>query len=278
MTPTLKLKQGAPFGKTILKGNNMSSTGRNDRERNKDDHYITPRWAIREFMLAWDADTGIPSMLANNPAVRVLDPCAGGSPQDETIAWFEEEDRRRIEVKRENDLAARKTKKEDLPYTIGQWNAIRQRDWTLMPYEDVLRQRWDIRAVTMDIREEAPLVDIHGDYLNHKFLPSQKFDLITSNPPFSLIHPFIERSLDLLPDHGHLAFLLRLNYFGTQERSEWLKSLMPEYTYVHARRASFDPVTNRTDSIEYMHAVWRKGHYPKHTMLRIIPYGDDREF
>lgn len=258
----------------------MSSTGRNDKERNKDDHYITPRWAIREFLKAWNDDSGgVLKLMSRLSSLRVLDPCAGGSGQHETIQWFEEDDQRRIELKRENDRAGRTTKAADFPYTIGQWKTIRNRDWTMMPYEDVLRREWEMSPTTMDLREDAPLVDIHGDYLNYKFRPPMtQWDMIISNPPFSLIYPFIKRSLDLLRPDGKLVFLLRLNYFGTQERSTWFKDLMPEYTYVHARRCSFDPVTRRTDSIEYMHCVWRKGYHPQHTALRIIPYGEDTEF
>lgn len=236
----------------------MSATGRsNNREKHNDDHYITPRWAIREFLREWDSDTGIPSMLAKNPEARVLDPCAGGLPQTAMMheLW-----------------GAHVPEKEWDKVVVG-------RDWTLMPYEDVLHKAWGIKALTMDIRADAPLVDIHADYLTYPFSQAGRpFDLIISNPPFSLIREFIERSLHLLPVNGYLAFLLRLNYFGSQKRAQWFQTMMPEYAYVHSRRLSFDPISRRTDSIEYVHAVWRKGYCPDFTKLRVILPGKDREF
>ena len=255
----------------------MSSTGRSDyreQERHQDDFYITPRWAIREFLREWDIDTGVPSMLARNPAAMVLDPCVGGSTNEHMIQLLMDEDDQRIK----NEALGIKDRK---PFTQKHWDRIHTHDWTLMPYEDVLLRECNIRPTTMDIREEAPLVDIHGDFLTSSILTNDGYDLIISNPPFNLIHPFILRALQLLRPNGYLVFLLRLNYFGTQKRSEWFKDLMPESTYVHARRMSFDPVTRGTDSVEYAHAIWRKpinGLYPKFTSMRIIPYGKDTEF
>ncbi len=235
----------------------MSSTGRSkNREEHKDDFYITPRWAIREFLREWDNDTGVPSLLAKNPAVQVLDPCAGGQPTSEVEADL---------CKVSGDPQAKWARKVLDSYPFG-----------IMPYEAVLRE-WGIRPFTLDIRDNS-MADFKGDFLTYRFLQSQKFDLIISNPPFSLIPEFVNRALNLLPENGYLVYLLRLNYFGGQKRSEWLRTMMPERCYVHARRISFDPIHRRTDSIEYMHAVWRKGHYPTATQLRVIPPGDDKEF
>ena len=272
MIPTRTIPAGNQSGKTTLKGNSMSSTGRAE-ERNDDDHYITPRWAIREFLRAWEEDAGLMSLYSRLSSVRVLDPCAGGCNHDVMVQRLTE-----IDARRTANKAAKV--KDKPPFTTKQWDIINNKvDWTMMPYEDVLSREWGIIPTTMDIREDAPLVDIHGDYLTYDFKsPRNDFDLIISNPPFGLIEPFIHRSMELLAPGGKLVFLLRLNYFGTQKRSEWFSRMMPEYTYVHARRCSFDPVTHRTDSIEYMHAVWTKDRYPKHTQLRIIPYGDDTEF
>ena len=273
MTPMPTTPGENPSGKTILKGKGMSSTGRVE-ERNDNDHYITPRWAIREFLRAWEEDTGLMSLYSRLSSVRVLDPCAGGCEHDVMVKRLKEIDASRI-------LNSQIGKKDKPPFTASQWEAIYGGiDWTMMPYEDVLRREWNISPTTMDLRDDAPLVDLHGDYLAPSILdtPSAKFDLIISNPPFGLIKEFIDRSMELLAPGGKLVFLLRVNYFGTQKRSEWFHRMMPEYAYVHARRISFDPVTRKTDSIEYMHAVWSKDRYPKHTQLRIIPYGDDTEF
>ncbi len=63
--------------------------------------------------------------------------------------------------------------------------------------------------------------------------------------------------------------LLRLNFFGSQERSTWFKSNMPVNCYVHSKRLKFTN-TGGTDSIEYMHAVWVVGEYPAYTKLKIL--------
>lgn len=44
---------------------------------------------------------------------------------------------------------------------------------------------------------------------------------------------------------------------------------MPVTAYVHNRRMSFTD-DGKTDSIEYMHAVWKKGEKPEYTRLKII--------
>lgn len=235
----------------------MSSTGRSkNREEHKDDFYITPRWAIREFLREWNNDTGVPALMAKNPAIQVLDPCAGGQPLSEVEAHL-------CGMSGDPDCSKLRKIMDSYPFDI-------------MPYEYVLRE-WGIRATTLDIRQNS-MADLTGDFLTYQSLESHKFDLVMSNPPFSLIPEFVNRGLNLLPDNGYLVYLLRLNYFGGQKRSEWLKTMMPERCYVHARRVGFDPITRKTDSIEYMHAVWRKGYYPTATQLRVIEPGDDKEF
>jgi len=88
--------------------------------------------------------------------------------------------------------------------------------------------------------------------------------------------------------------LLRLNFFGSDERSALFRVApphgfgMPVACYVHSKRMGFvpDDVKQRlqaeakaqgvkakgigTDSIEYAHFVWRSGFNPKFTQLRLI--------
>jgi len=61
----------------------MSSTNRSaarSKERKvNQDYYVTPKWAVREFMLAWNENTQILSYLRNPHAeAMIMDPCAGG--------------------------------------------------------------------------------------------------------------------------------------------------------------------------------------------------------
>lgn len=136
-----------------------------------------------------------------------------------------------------------------------------------MSYPAVLKE-FGIHAETMDIRGDSP-ADIHGDYLEAKLERAPQ--LIITNPPFNLAMEFIEKALDDVEDGGLVVMLLRLNYFGTQKRQLFWQERMPMLTYVHSKRPGFDPARpGKTDSTEYMHAVWQKGTYPYLTNLRVI--------
>ena len=66
-----------------------------------------------------------------------------------------------------------------------------------------------------------------------------------------------------------VIMLLRLNFFGSKDRKEFLQQNMPKYCYVHSRRMSFTD-DGKTESIEYMHAVWINGEQPTQTLLQVI--------
>ena len=92
--------------------------------------------------------------------------------------------------------------------------------------------------------------------------------MIITNPPFNLALPIIEKALDILPIGGYCIMLLRLNFFGSKARKKFFETHMPIETYVHHKRISFAKGT--TDSVEYMHCVWKKGDYPPYTKLFLI--------
>lgn len=185
------------------------------------DYYVTPPWAIRDFLRAWDRDTGIVTKLAKREALT-LDPCAGGDKEN------------------------------------------------AMSYPLVLEES-GISPVTIDIREDSRATII-ADYLQTDV--EAKFDFIITNPPFNLAMEIIKKSLSDCVEGGFVVMLLRLNFYGAQSRAKWFTENMPELCYVHSRRLGFNPAyPNKTDSIEYMHAVWRKGHHPEFTQLRILPKG-----
>lgn len=120
---------------------------------------------------------------------------------------------------------------------------------------------------TIDIRHDSCASTI-GDYL--KIDCAGKYDVIITNPPFSCALEIIQKALADVKDGGIVVMLLRLNFFGSQARQDWLQKNMPDYCYVHSKRMNF--TGKGTDSVEYMHAVWRKTKYgsPKFTALRII--------
>lgn len=79
----------------------------------------------------------------------------------------------------------------------------------------------------------------------------------------------IEKALEDVNDNGYVVMLLRLNFFGSNQRKPFWDKQLPVWAYVHHRRFSFTD-DGKTDSIEYMHAVWQKGNCPSFTMLKVI--------
>lgn len=83
------------------------------------------------------------------------------------------------------------------------------------------------------------------------------YHLIVGNPPFKHAEPFIRRGLRML-DHefGRLSFLLRLNFFGGQDRFEalWANHL-PERIHIMPARPGFT-ADGKSDSVEYMVATF----------------------
>ena len=120
---------------------------------------------------------------------------------------------------------------------------------------------------TMDIREDSKSSEI-ADYLQTD-IKHRKYQAIITNPPFYLAKEIIEKALDDVDEGGVVIMLLRLNFFGSKERKKFLQENMPMFAYVHSKRIGFTE-DGKTDSIEYMHAVWQKGNTPLFTKLRII--------
>lgn len=81
--------------------------------------------------------------------------------------------------------------------------------------------------------------------------PNQ-FDVIISNPPFSLALPIIQKSLEIA---DYVVMLLRLNFVGSTRRTKFFKDLMPDF-YVIPERPSFDG--EGADSIEYAWLQWNQ--------------------
>lgn len=119
---------------------------------------------------------------------------------------------------------------------------------------------------TIDIREDSR-AETKGDYLTMNL--DYKPTVIITNPPFLLGREIVEKALNDVVDGGFVIMLLRLNFFGSKKRKDMFDNQLPKYSFVHNRRISFTP-DGKTDSIEYQHCVWQKGHYPKFTYLKVI--------
>lgn len=129
----------------------------------------------------------------------------------------------------------------------------------------------DANIRTMDIREDS-FADTKCDYLTYEL--EYKPNIIITNPPFNKAIDIINKALKDIEDNGYVIMLLRLNFFGSEERFEFFKKHMPKYCFVHHKRISFTdrkdsdgktlykndgtPKRGSTDSIEYCHMVFTK--------------------
>jgi len=139
---------------------------------------------------------------------------------------------------------------------------------TPMSYPEVLKENNMINIDTLDLRQDSR-AKIKTDFLQYD--SNKKYDIIISNPPFNLALEFIEKGLSLLKEDGYLIFLLRLNFFGSKIRNEFLLKHIPEYVFIHSKRMSFTP-NGKKDSIEYAHFVFRKNANYEYTKTILLPY------
>lgn len=122
------------------------------------------------------------------------------------------------------------------------------------------------QAIVQAVKSEWPKAQVtcsdiiepwSADFLT--LSPEPRFDLIITNPPFSLAMEFIERAFQWRrSDDSIVAMLLRLNFLGSKRRAPWLRAHMPS-VYVTPKRPSFS-VNKKgklgTDSVEYAWFVW----------------------
>ena len=100
-------------------------------------------------------------------------------------------------------------------------------------------------------------VEFDTDFLWWAGLSRSKFDLIITNPPFSLAEVFVKAAIPLLTDTGWLVNLMRLDWLGTQKRFERLhKDNPPKRVALLVQRPSF--TGGSTDSSEYAIGAWQK--------------------
>jgi hypothetical protein len=125
-------------------------------------------------------------------------------------------------------------------------------------------------VTTLDIREDSLAMHKGKDFLKVNVLDfMEQPDCIITNPPFNIALEVIQKSLREVATGGYVVMLLRLNFFGSKSRKPFWEKNLPMCCYVHSERMKFLN-TGGTDSIEYMHCVWKKGYGFAHTALRII--------
>lgn len=136
---------------------------------------------------------------------------------------------------------------------------------------DAMATVWP-RATSVGVDLNDELVDIAVDrgheaytcnFLTVKDL-GEPFDAIIGNPPFVHAEAFIKRSLSLCRPEGIVAFILRLNFLGSQERfrtlwnhPDWKSKLAR--VYVLPARVGFT-ADGRSDSIEFAVFIFKPNH------------------
>lgn len=139
-----------------------------------------------------------------------------------------------------------------------------------MSYPSALLQSGYTNITTIDIRDDSLAAFPNTNFLEIDLKNIMQIpDCIITNPPFNIAIDIINKSLSDVSDNGYVIMLLRLNFFGSKGRKPFWMENLPMCCYVHSERMRFLN-TGGTDSIEYMHCVWKKGTQFASTELRII--------
>lgn len=110
-------------------------------------------------------------------------------------------------------------------------------------------------VVTID-EDCSVAADIHRDFLQVPITEETiKFQLIVSNPPFSLAQRFVEKSVAMLDPRGTVAFLLLLQFLGSNGRKGFFEQYPPTSVDVLRPRPSFAE-DGSTDMREYALFRW----------------------
>ena len=118
-----------------------------------------------------------------------------------------------------------------------------------------------ISTTSVDPNSYGEIDDVHED-LALDFMTwetNEKFDLIATNPPFTLAHQFLEKSYDMLTDDGLGLFLLRYSFVATLKRRELWRKVNLRYIWVLVPRPSFVSDGKSTDACEYAYFIFSKG-------------------
>lgn len=87
----------------------------------------------------------------------------------------------------------------------------------------------------MDIVDRGYPGTIVHDFLSAD-LSGKKYDLIVSNPPYSMALEFVQKCRSLLSDTGILAMFLKVQYWEGEKRKDDLTKYPPAYCFPFSKR------------------------------------------
>lgn len=122
-----------------------------------------------------------------------------------------------------------------------QWRAVEYRQ---AGHEELCRRLPGVVAVCGDALDPYPFLSE---------FPLGQPQVVITNPPFSIAFELLQHLMREHPE-AHIAFLLRINFWGSKKRHDFFTKYPPD-TYVLPNRPSFKGA-GTTDSIEYAWFVW----------------------
>lgn len=187
---------------------------------------------------------------------------AGGNPKDGRV---------------DNDFYATDPKAVEMLLDTGVF------DWYYLPWIDVLEpcvgqghiidtvknfynKTKELRITTIDLIDRGYPNTIITDFLTWK--PDKGYDLIITNPPYSLAKEFVEKGMECLKIGGIMAMFLKIQFLEGAKREELFDKYPPKYIYVFRNRMATwnngqpkDPKTDKKWATTMCHAwfVWEKG-------------------
>lgn len=151
----------------------------------------------------------------------------------------------------------------------GKGNLIQELNLTLPS-----RPIWD--AFDIDAQHEAELKKLGdttiGDF-RHMTVKQHAYEVIITNPPYSIAMPFIEKAMQFNPKYT--IMLLRTNFLASEARANFMQNHTPD-VYVLPNRPCF--VRGKSDNTEYCWCVWDRDKAPgspgKLVMLDTTPLAE----